>query len=713
VRNRPTPRTTQQASVCCRLGKFCLLNNEIQALAWGQVLYCYVRATKSKGVARTHNNVRYAHSRPDPEGGASRAANVGATPRGCPSDARRAGAEALPYTGAVVMRAKLATAVCLALTLITTPLITLAQFPVAPEGEKQYPPPKDKEKEVEQRRPGYRPDNPPMKWLPPKNLPDQIAGPGPLLKRDVLHVPDRWRLMQALGVKFPWYDPYNPNFLKGDYPIDHPKWVERFGTDWFVNLSAVSDTLVELRQLPTPVAPQTSTRANSLDIFGRRPSQTFAQSLIFSASLIKGNTTFKPPDYEFRIAPVLNVNYSRASEDRALRIDPRTGKTRADRHLAIQEAFADVHLQNVSDRYDFDSYRIGIQPFISDFRGFVFQDVPFGARLFGIRDNNQWQYNLGWFRRLEKDTNSGLNDIGVRPRRDDTFVANLFRQDFPVLGHTTQATIMHNINRENRGEYYNRNGFLERPAALGDQRPHKYNVTYLGLSGDGHFGRTNVTSSFYLALGRDDRHPLPGRPQRIQAGMAAVEVSRDFSWVRARMSAMLASGDQNPFDDKATGFDAILENPQFAGSDTSFYIRQAVPLIGGGGVALSGRNGILPSLRSSKDQGQSNFINPGLALLGAGADVDVTPNLRVIGNANQLWFMNTGVLGVLRNQAPPSKYMGLDISTAVQYRPFMNQNVVLNASAAALLPGKGLKALYDEKAKRTQYSVLANLIFTF
>jgi hypothetical protein len=48
-----------------------------------------------------------------------------------------------------------------------------------------------------------------------------------------------------------------------------------------------------------------------------------------------------------------------------------------------------------------------------------------------------------------------------------------------------------------------------------------------------------------------------------------------------------------------------------------------VPLVGGGRVALSGRNGVLPALRSSKEQGQSNFTNPGMWLAGVGADFDV------------------------------------------------------------------------------------------
>ena len=224
---------------------------------------------------------------------------------------------------------------------------------------------------------------------------------------------------------------------------------------------------------------------------------------------------------------------------------------------------------------------------------------------------------------------------------------------FPAPGHTTQATIIHNINREAGGDYYDRNGGLIRPAVLGDVRPHNYRVTYFGLNGDGHFGPWNLTSSLYAVVGIDSRNPLAQQRQNIRAGFAAAELSRDFSWLRVRVNALFASGDKNPFDGKATGFDAILENPQFAGADTSFFIRQAVPLIGGGGVALSGRNGILPSLRSSKDQGQSNFVNPGLLLAGLGADADLTPQVRVLGNVSKLNFVNTSSLGA--EQKPSTK----------------------------------------------------------
>ncbi|NJD87373.1 MAG: hypothetical protein FIB05_05080 [Betaproteobacteria bacterium] len=584
--------------------------------------------------------------------------------------------------------------------------------------DQKLPPERPADREIGQRRPG---DSKPLEFFPPPADPSQVPGPLPATARQALPVPDRWRIMQALGFRFPLTDPYNQNILKGDLPIGDDPWLKehfpdvarRLSPDWFFSLGVVSDTLVEARRLPAPVGAQTTERAGAYDVFGQGRQSTVAETVVLSLGLIKGNTTFKPPDYEFRFVPVFNANRTQVEEVRAVRADPRAGTSRTDNHVGVQELFADVHLRNVSARYDFDSVRVGIQPFISDFRGFLFQDVPFGIRFFGTRDNNQWQYNLGWFRRLEKDTNSGLNDVGARMRSDDLFVANAYRQDFPVPGFTSQATAILNVNREGKGAWYNNNGFLERPSSLGDERPRDYTVGYLGWNGDGHFGSWNLQASLYAAVGRDDRHPLAGRSQDIRAGFAAAELSRDFSWVRLRLNALAASGDKDPFDDKATGFDAILENPQFAGADTSFWIRQAVPLVGGGGVALSGRNGVLPSLRSSKDQGQSNFVNPGLLLLGAGADADLLPELRASANLSYLRFQDTTVLGVLRGQAPPDREIGWDVSASVQYRPFMSQNLVLNASAAALLPGKGMKQLYDEDRRGPQYSILVNLLLSY
>ena len=297
-------------------------------------------------------------------------------------------------------------------------------------------------------------------------------------------------------------------------------------------------------------------------------------------------------------------------------------------------------------------------------------------------------------------------------RRDDTFVANVYQQDWPVLGHTTQVIIAHNRNREGAdADYYDRNGFQVRPAINGDVRGHDYDVTYLGANGDGHFGLWNLTTSLYVALGSADYDPIAQRSQRIEAGFVAAELSRDFDWLRLRGTAIYAAGDKDPFDGRSTGFDAIFENPQIAGADTSYWIRQAIPLIGGGGVALSGRNGLLASLRSSKDQGQSNFVNPGLQLFGVGVDMDLTPQVRLLVNVSSISFADTTVLQYLRSQGSIDKQLGTDFSIGVQYRPFSTQNMILNASFATLEPGKGYQQLFNSSER--PYSALVNLLLTF
>lgn len=569
---------------------------------------------------------------------------------------------------------------------------------------------KEKEKEVAVDR--SRPAGAPIEPRLPIIDPSQVEPPSPLLVRDdAIPLRDRWRLLKALKLlPYDILDPYNPNVIKGDLPVLQ----DILGDEWFFNFSAISDTLIEARRLPTPVGAQSTLNAGSNGTLGNGKQYTLAETAIFNFALIKGNTTFKPPDYEFRFVPVFNVNYTHTEEVRAVNINPQRGNTRNDHFAGVQELFVDKHLRNVSDRYDFDSLRIGIQPITADFRGFLFLDQPFGVRLFGTRDNNLFQYNLGWFRRMEKDTNSGLNDIGRRLRKDDVFLFNVYSQDTPILGFTTQGTILHNRNREgDRPDFYNNNDFLERPAIFGDGRRHNYDVTYLGLNGDGHFGRMNLTLSGYYAFGNDKNGRFSQRKEDIGAFFGAAEASYDFDWVRVRGSAMWASGDKDPYDNKAGGFDAVLENPQFAGADTSYFIRQSVPLIGGGGTALSIRNGLLASLRTSREHGQSNFTNPGIHLFGVGADFDVTPRLRVITNANYLEFDNLSSLAALRNQRLNSTRIGYDLSLGVQYRPYFTQNIVLNASVATLEPLQGLKELYGNAVDARQYSVLFNLLLTF
>ena len=531
-------------------------------------------------------------------------------------------------------------------------------------------------------------------------------GLSPAVWGDLPHfaaVPDRWRIVNAVGYPERLWDPYNGNnVLKGDRPA--------FGEDWFFSLNIISDSTFEERSLPTPVAIATSPDPGTLDIFGDPNQTVFVQNFIVETVLYKGETIFRPPDYEIRFLPVFNLSRVEVDQAGILRADSAAATSRNDNFVGIQGLFLDKHLRNVSDRYDFDSLRIGIQPITADFRGFLFQDSPVGVRLFGTRDNNRWQYNIGVFRRLEKDTNSGLNDISADLREDDVFLFNLYRQDFPVLGFTSQIALVHNRNSESELPFVDTNGFLNRPAAIGVQRNRNYEVTYLGYNGDGHIGRWNLTASAYYAFGTETPSTFANLESDISAAFAAIEISRDFDWLRFRVSFVYGSGDDDPYDDKSTGFDAIFENPLIAGADTSFWIRQAVPLVAGGRVTLSNPNGLLNSMRPGKTHGQSNFSNPGLVLAGAGIDMEVTPKIRASLNVNHLWFDDTAVLEAARNQGNIDRNIGRDLSIAITWRPLTSQNIVLRIAGSVLVPGDGYKQLYGEESN---YSVLANLILAY
>lgn len=549
-------------------------------------------------------------------------------------------------------------------------------------------------------------------------------------------LPDRWRLAETLKLarKERFLDPYNQNTYKGDRPIcipteeeqerrakeglpkcRTPKFLGLKGEEWFLALTGVSDTVFEPRSFPIPVSVQTTERPGSNDVFGRSHSEVYSQTFLFGGSLIKGSTAFKPPEIEYRVLLALNLNYVNVPERRVLRVEPSRPSHRFDHFVGVQEAFVDYHLRNVSERYDFDSVRVGIQPFQADFRGFLFNDQQLGIRFFGNRDNNRFQYNLAAFWRLEKDTNSGLNSVVDTPRKDFVFFANLYRQDFPFVGLTSQVSATVNINREADEAHNDKNGFPVRPALLGTIRPREYDVAYMGYSLDGHVGRINITASAYYALGTDRNSFFTGQKAKIRSFFFAAEPSIDFDWVRVRLAGLYASGDSKPYDNTETGFDAIFENPIFAGADTSYWIRQSIPFAGGGRViSINQRNGILNDLRSSKDEGQSNFNNPGTMLLGAGADFDVTPRFRLSLNANHLWFQNTATLRALRVEGSIPKSIGWDLSAAAIYRPKAIQNVVFRLSAATLQSGKGFKDLFGS-AERNHgfYSVLFNAILSY
>lgn len=539
--------------------------------------------------------------------------------------------------------------------------------------------------------PPAAPDEQPLGAAGPSSIQPVAAETSP----DFIPIPDRWRigfpdwnryerpLRDAPYAPGRWWDPYNQNVLKGDYPI--------LGQKYFLNLSAISDTLLEFRRIPVP-STVSAANAGSDEFFGTGDQIFFNQNFILSIEFFKGDTAFRPRDWEFRITPVFNINYLSAKENGVVSPDVREGTNRFDDFASLQELFVEYHLGDLSPTYDFISTRSGIQGFTSDFRGFIFSDNQLGFRLFGNLGSNQNQFNVAYFRPLEKDTNSGLNRL-FQFRGQDLGILNYFRQDFIVPGYTVMGNVhyLHDAG----GTHFDQNGFLVRPAAVGFLTNKVVNAAWLGLNGDGHIGPVNITHAFYQVLGHESSNPINGRSQRVSAQMAALETSVDLDWLRPRIAFFWASGDRKPGDDMARGFDMIFDNPNFAGGGFSYWVRQGLPLTNTG-LELVGRNSLVPNLRSSKIEGQPNFVNPGLFLLNVGLDASVTPKLSTFLNVNFLRFHHTAVLERLLFQSNVSPDIGVDYSAGIRWRPFLIENVVVTLGGAALQPGQGFKDIYTE-----------------
>jgi hypothetical protein len=178
--------------------------------------------------------------------------------------------------------------------------------------------------------------------------------------------------------------------------------------------------------------------------------------------------------------------------------------------------------------------------------------------------------------------------------------------------------------------------------------------------------------------------------------MAAVEASIDRDYLRFRGSIFWASGDKDPTDDKATGFDAILDDPNFVGGQFSYWNRQSVRLVSTD-VGIVGPNSLLPSLRSSKTEGQANFVNPGIWIYNLGVDAEVTQTLKAVFNANYLRFDRTESLEYVLFDPRIRHEIGYDLSLGVIYRPFLINNVTFTFGGNVLLPGRGFKDIFTNR----------------
>jgi hypothetical protein len=249
--------------------------------------------------------------------------------------------------------------------------------------EVRYPP----QQPVE---PGRRsPRVPVLRFEPTPCDPARLPDADPNALDEFPELPDRWRIVSLLGYPENLLDPYHGNnWLKGDRPA--------FGEDWFFNLGVVSDSVIEPRRFPVPVAAADGGDPGSLDTIGDGEQQFYAENLIVEAVLYQGNTVFQPPDWEFRFTPVL-------ISSRVTTRHPETDPAEEPPHGAWSAAalFVDSTCATSPTTTTSTACASACSPSRSTSAASCSRTAP-SAYLFGTRDSNRWQYNLAWFRRLEK-----------------------------------------------------------------------------------------------------------------------------------------------------------------------------------------------------------------------------------------------------------------------------------------------------------------------
>jgi hypothetical protein len=95
--------------------------------------------------------------------------------------------------------------------------------------------------------------------------------------------------------------------------------------------------------------------------------------------------------------------------------------------------------------------------------------------------------------------------------------------------------------------------------------------------------------------------------------------------------------------------------------------------------------------------------------------MDLTPRLRMINNANLLFFDKTAVLETFLFDDHIDREIGVDLSTGFEYRPLLTNNIIYTFGAAGLLPGRGFRQVYNRLGRDVnalgQLFLQANLVF--
>ncbi|MFO0824436.1 MAG: hypothetical protein U0792_15190 [Gemmataceae bacterium] len=257
-----------------------------------------------------------------------------------------------------------------------------------------------------------------------------------------------------------WFDPYNQNWLKGDYPV--------LGQHTFFNYTGTFSTLFEGRSIPTATTPFESTaRENTVDFFGRPGQFVSSQLLQTSFELFHGDASFKPVDWKLKLTPAFNVNVLSVQELAVVSPDVRKGTIRERTWSTLQE-YCRVQACGPLAPADFVSVRVGSQPFTKTSAA---SSLATCSGYSAVQELRRQPHTVQPRVRqaTAKDTNGQLGTFDGRGQ--NIVVTGLYRRDFIFPGYRGGGF---HYNNDNPSFFFDKNGFLVRYDPVGE-----YNRTAL------------------------------------------------------------------------------------------------------------------------------------------------------------------------------------------------------------------------------------------
>ena len=137
----------------------------------------------------------------------------------------------------------------------------------------------------------------------------------------------------------------------------------------------------------------------------------------------------------------------------------------------------------------------------------------------------------------------------------------------------------------------------------------------------------------------------------------------------------------------------MFDRPFFVGGPFSFFSHQGFNLAGTA-VNFKQRDSLVIDFRTSKSEGQANFVNPGALIFGYGFDADILPKLKSFINVNYIRTVTTETTKLVLFTNKASNDFALDCSAGFEWRPLLTDNIILTAGAGFLVPRWGYKDIY-------------------